>query len=73
MLELFQLMLKKCIKNMGILQSFEKNESATMFSLKKPSLVLSVQSKQTTKGNRILEYRKTSRPSLQIVHFITWS
>ena len=35
---------------------------------KKPSLVLSVQSKHTTKGSGILEYRKTSRLYLKI-HF----
>ena len=29
-----------CIKNMGIYHSFEKNETATMFFLKKPSLVI---------------------------------
>ena len=37
MLECFQLMEKICIKNMGVKQSFEKNEN--MFFLRKPSLV----------------------------------
>ena len=31
---------KTCIKNMGVWYSFEKNETATMFFLKKPSLVV---------------------------------
>ena len=39
MLEIFQLMEKICIKNMS-LYSFEKNETAIMFSLEKSSLVL---------------------------------
>ena len=39
MLEWFHLMEMICIKNMGIYHSFEKNEIATMFFLKKPSLV----------------------------------
>ena len=30
----------KYIKNMGVYQGFEKNETATMFFLKKPSPVL---------------------------------
>ena len=30
----------KYIKNMGVYHGFEKNETATMFVLKKPSLVL---------------------------------
>ena len=29
---------KICIKSMGVWHSFEKNETATMFFLKKPSL-----------------------------------
>ena len=29
-----------CIKNIGVWHRFEKNETATMFFLKKPSLVL---------------------------------
>ena len=31
---------KICIGNMGVKHSFEKNETATMFFLKKPSLVM---------------------------------
>ena len=41
MLECFQLM-ENIIKNMGVYHGFEKNETATMFFLKKPSLVLFV-------------------------------
>ena len=41
MLERFQLMEKICIMNMSVYHSFEKNETATMFFLKKDSLVLS--------------------------------
>ena len=42
MLEWFHLMKKifTCIKNIGVWHSFEKNETATMFFLKKPFLVL---------------------------------
>ena len=31
--------IKICIKNIGVQHSLEKNETATMFFLKKPSLV----------------------------------
>ena len=31
-----------CIKDIGVWHSFEKNETATMFFLKKPSLVVKV-------------------------------
>ena len=33
-------MKKICIKTIGVWHSFEKNETATMFFLKKPSLVI---------------------------------
>ena len=39
MLELFQFN-GKYIKNMGVYHIFEKSETATMFFLKKPSLVI---------------------------------
>ena len=42
MVEWFHLMEKICIciKNIGVWHSFEKNETATMFFLKKPFLVI---------------------------------
>ena len=43
MLEWFQLMEKTCIKNMSVEHNFERNETATMFFLKKPSLVSTAQ------------------------------
>ena len=43
---MFMLKIKICIKNIGIKHSLEKNETATMFFLKKPFLVnLSTQSR----------------------------
>ena len=36
---MFMLEIKICIKNIGVQHSLEKNETATMFFLKKPFLV----------------------------------
>ena len=37
---MFMLEIKICIKNIGVQHSLENNETATMFFLKKPFLVL---------------------------------
>ena len=34
--------MENIIKNMGVYHGFKKNETATMFFLKKPSLVLNI-------------------------------
>ena len=41
---MFMLEIKICIKNIGVQYSLEKNETATMFFLKKPFLVYSTYS-----------------------------
>ena len=51
-----------CIKNIGVWHSFEKNETATMFFLKKPFLVVNTKMLSMILWNipetKILEYKK---------------
>ena len=49
MFQCFQLM-ENIIQNMGVYHGFEKNETATMFFLKKPSLVQRVHFKSLKKN-----------------------
>ena len=63
----------KYIKNMGACHGFEKNETATMFFLKKPSLVYLVNYLDDVKSHlELIIVKKTSEynytPSIMALH-----